>query len=77
MSKIKELNNILFDQLNRLNDKDLNSDELKNEAIRAKAIADVSSKVLETAHITIEATKIINEFGVGKTTKSLVNLTEE
>ena len=53
-----DLNNHLFEQLERLNDEELKGAELKEEIDRAKAITQVSSQIIENASLILEAKKI-------------------
>ena len=43
---LADLNNHLFEQMERLNDDDLNNEELDKEIKRAKAMTDVSSQII-------------------------------
>lgn len=47
-NKMEDLNNALFEQLERLNDDSLNLDE---ELKRAKAISNVSDKLIQSADL--------------------------
>lgn len=44
-----DLNNHLFEQMERLNDDELNNEELDKEIRRAKAMTEVSSQIIENA----------------------------
>jgi len=50
-NKINDLNDHLFAALERLNDKEISGDSLKEEIERSKAIANVSWKVIESMKI--------------------------
>ncbi|MFR4997413.1 MAG: hypothetical protein ACLUDK_09370 [Clostridium paraputrificum] len=52
-----DLNNHLFEQLERLNDEDLKGEELKEELMRAKSITDVASKIIDNANTILDAKK--------------------
>ena len=66
MSDLGDLNNILFQQLNRLNDQNLKGDALKEELDRSKAINDVSRQVIEAHNTHLEAVKLIATYkGLG------------
>jgi len=56
-----DLNNHLFMQLERLNDEDLNEEELKKEVTRAKAISDVSGKAIENGRLMLDARKFADD----------------
>lgn len=60
---LADLNNHLFEQMERLNDDDLNSDELDKEIKRAKAMTDVSSQIIENAALGLSAEKLRAEYG--------------
>lgn len=55
-----DLNNHLFAQLERLNDEDLNGDELKEEMERAKTISVVAKQIIDNASVILDAQKAFN-----------------
>lgn len=52
-----DLNNHLFMQLERLNDEDIKGEELKDELLRAKAIADVAKNIVDNAKVVLDSEK--------------------
>lgn len=58
-NKLSDLNNHLFAQLERLNEEDLNDQQIKNEVSRAKAISGIASQVIKSAKVTIDAMKLV------------------
>ena len=60
-NKLTDLNNHLFEQLERLNDEDLKGDALKEEIERAKAVTHVASKIIENGALALEARKFMND----------------
>lgn len=56
-----DLNNHLFEQLERLNNNELKSEELKEEISRAKAISDVAAKIIENGKLVLEAQKFADD----------------
>ena len=58
-----DLNNHLFEQLERLNDDDLNKEELDKEIERSKAMANIATKIIENAHLGLQAEKFKSEYG--------------
>lgn len=61
-NKLTDLNNHLFEQLERLNDDDLTGDELKSEIERSKAVSNIAGKIIENASIGLEAEKLKVEY---------------
>lgn len=58
-----DLNNHLFEQLERLNDDELDDEQLEREIKRSRAIADVSSKIIANAALGLNAEKLKVEYG--------------
>lgn len=56
-----DLNNHLFEQLERLNDEELKGDNLKEEIMRAKAVTDIASKIIDNANTVLDAKKLQSE----------------
>lgn len=53
-----DLNNHLFEQLERLNDEDLTADELDREIRRADAITSVAKTIIDNADISFKVIKL-------------------
>lgn len=70
-----DLNNHLFEQLERLNDEELQGEELKTEMERAKAIGDIASKIIANANIVLQAKKIQAET-LGRESTEMPNMLE-
>lgn len=47
-NKLTDLNNHLFEQLERLNDEELSDQELEREIKRSKALSDIAGKIKQT-----------------------------
>jgi len=56
---LSDLNNILFEQLERLNDTDYEGEKLKEEIDRAKAVTSVAGQVISNADLILEGQKLI------------------
>lgn len=52
-----DLNNHLFVQLERLSDEDLTGEQLREEIIRAKAVASIAKEIVETGRLVLDAKK--------------------
>lgn len=52
-NKLEDLRNHLFAQLERLNDEELTPEQVQNEVKKAKAIADISDAIIDTAKLEV------------------------
>lgn len=57
-----DLNNHLFEQIERLNDDDLVGEELDKEIKRSKAISTIAQNIIDNAALTLEANKFVEEY---------------
>ena len=58
---LNDLNNHLFAEIERLGDEDLKGEKLKEEIERARAVSNVSTKIIENANLVLEAEKFKDE----------------
>lgn len=58
-NKLSDLNNHLFEQLERLNNEQLKGEELKTEIDRAKAMADVAAQIVQGAKVAVDSVKLV------------------
>jgi len=75
-NKITDLNNHLFEQLERLNNEQLKGEELKAEIDRSKAMAQIATQIVNGAKTTLDAMKLISQGNVSENqmTKFIGNL---
>ena len=66
-NKLSDLNNHLFEQLERLNDEKMTNEELEKEIHRSKAITSVSQAIVNNASLILNAQKHIDEYGASRT----------
>lgn len=64
-NNISDLNNILFEQLERLMD-DTGDIDLEKEVKKAKVVCDVSQQILDVGRVQLEAMKVAGEYGLVK-----------
>lgn len=55
---LTDLNSLLFEQLERLGKPDISKEELATEITRARAVSDISGRVIENANILLQAAKL-------------------
>ena len=53
-NKLSDLNNHLFEELERLNDEDLTGDALMEEIKRSEAITDIAGKIIENGSLVLK-----------------------
>lgn len=58
-----DLNNHLFEQLERLNDENLKGEDLKQEISRSKSMAGVAMAIINNGALALKAKQYIDEFG--------------
>ena len=66
-NKLSNLNDHLFEQLERLNDDDLVGEKLDEEIKRAGAMASISTNIINNASLVLKAKKYNDEYGVTRT----------
>lgn len=61
-NKLTNLNDYLFEQLERLNDEESLSENFDKEIERTKAITTVSQQIINNAKLALDAKKYIDEY---------------
>lgn len=56
-----DLNNHLFEQLERLNDEELEGEKLSEEINRAKSVGDIANKIIDNGKLVLDAQKFVND----------------
>lgn len=62
---LSDLNNYLFEQLERLNDDSLSEEELDMELKKTDAVVKVSEKIIETGELAFRTMRHMDEYGYG------------
>ena len=62
-NKLTDLNNHLFEQLERLNDDELSAEGLDIEIKRATAMANIGGTIIQNARLALDAQKHQDEYG--------------
>lgn len=69
-----DLNNILFEQLERINDDDLHGDELKEALNKAEAINNIASTIINSANTQVRAAAVFGNKVITDTTSNLLGI---
>ena len=62
-NKLGDLNNYLFEQLERLNDDELIEENMDKEIKRTKSITSVATNIINNAKLALDAQRFIDEVG--------------
>lgn len=71
-NKLTDLNNHLFMALERLNNEDINGEQLDSEIKRSKAVTTVAKSITENASLMLEAKKHFDDLGIKMADKNEV-----
>jgi len=64
-NKLTDLNNYLFEQLERLNDDELTGEELEIQLKKTKAVTEVSQNIINNAKQVLDSCKFMENAGYG------------
>lgn len=62
---LTDLNNYLFEAIERLNDDSLDPDELDKEIKRSEAVTNVANTIIANGEMAIRAQKVMYDYGNG------------
>lgn len=62
---LTDLNNYLFEALERLNDDELGEEELDKEIKRSEAVQKVAKTIIDNGALALQAKKHLDEYGQG------------
>ena len=60
---LSDLNNHLFEQLEKLNDDDLQGEKLEAEIKRSETMAKISEQIIKTGELQLKAIQHMDEYG--------------
>lgn len=70
-NNLTDLNNHLFEQLERLNDEELSDESLQKEFKRADAMSKIASQIIDNGKLELDAVKVMYETGVDITSAEI------
>ena len=62
---LSDLNNHLFEQLERLNDEDLNEEQIELELKRADGMTKIAEKIIQNGELAFKTMRHMDEYGYG------------
>ena len=63
---LADLNNYLFEQIERLNDDSIDDNQLEKEISKADSIVKISEKIIQNGELAFKTMKHMDEFGYGQ-----------
>ena len=75
-NKLVDLNNHLFEELERLNDDSLKGEALQEERERAKAMANIAQTIINNGELALKAVKHYDEYGKKEEMPDMLQLGE-
>lgn len=76
-NKLGDLNNHLFEQLERLNTTDLKGEKLREEIDRSKALTSVAHEIILNGKLTLDAIIAIKEKGINNLMPAMLAMEEK
>lgn len=75
---LSDLNNYLFEAIERLNDDSLSQEELDKEIKRSEAVQKVAKTIIDSGNLALQAKKHLDEYGQGeKVELPMLGITEK
>lgn len=76
-NSLEDLNNHLFEQLERLNDDDLSPDQIDQEIKRANGMTRIAETIIQNGKLALEASEFVAEYGAGRDSVALPKMLRE
>lgn len=62
---LSDLNNYLFEQIERINDDSLSDEELEKEIKRSESVTKIAKTIIDNGNLALSVKKHLDEFGIG------------
>lgn len=73
---LTDLNNYLFETLERLTDDDMSEEEMQKEITRSQAVTSVASTIIQNGELALKTMKHLNDYGIETPKASLPPMLE-
>lgn len=67
---LSDLNNVLFEAIERIQDDELTDEQFSKEIKRADAVTKVAEIIVRTGELSLKTMQHLNEYGYGQKTKA-------
>ena len=68
---LTDLNNYLFETLEKLTDDDMSEEEMEKEVSRSRAVTAVATTIIKNGELALKTVKHLNEYGIETPKESL------
>ena len=65
MNTLSDLNNYLFEQIERMTDDELTEEQLQKEILRSQAVTKVAEVIVRNGELALKTMEHMNEYGYG------------
>jgi len=66
MNTLSDLNNYLFEQIERMTDDELTEEQLQKEILRSQAVTKVAEVIVRNGELALKTMEHMNEYGYGQ-----------
>jgi hypothetical protein len=73
---LTDLNNYLFETLERLTDADMTEEQMKKEIVRSQAVTSVATTIIQNGELALKTIKHLNDYGIETSKESLPAMLE-
>lgn len=73
---LTDLNNYLFETLERLTDDSMSEEDMEREITRSKAVTAVAGTIIKNGELALKAVKHVEEYGEGRNGRPLPPMLE-
>lgn len=73
---LTDLNNYLFETLEKLTDDDLSEEQMQKEITRSQAIISIATTVIQNGELALKTMKLLNDYGIETPKSSLPPMLE-
>ena len=73
---LTDLNNYLFEALERITDDDMTEEQLQKEITRSQAVTSVGDTIIRNAELALKTMKHLNEYGIATPKEGIPQMLE-